>query len=601
MIKVFILFFLILLCSYTSAIELDTSKFMPLDQIKPGMKGIGKTVFSGTKIEEFQVEVLDIVKNAVGPKSDIIWVMCSGGPLEETGVISGMSGSPVYIDGKLIGAVAYRLGSFAKKPIAGITPIANMLEIIEDSKKEPLSNAEIGRSPFPEREFPFPSHKNKALKERSSLEPLSENYSSFMQIQTPVMMGGFSAETIEYIAPTLKELGMMPVQGGGISVSSDSDIVSLEPGAVVGIELVRGDLVAYASGTLTYIDGDKVLAFGHPMSGMGKTSLPFSIGKISVLVPSMMASSKQGSPIKTIGTLIEDNPYGIMSIIGKQPEFIPMKIKFRSPTRTQEYNFEIAKHRLYAPTFIFSIVLDTVSSAGKSVGDFTIKTHSEISIKGYPKVSKDNIYSGLSPDMVAEDFAIPIYLLMQNRFEEADIENLTLDITFDNVRTNALIEDVQIDKSMVKPGDSVNLKISITPYKQETIIKKVEVPIPKDVPEGRALLRISDASSSSSWNRSRAPMKSRITDINQLIKQIQDVESNNNIIIELFSPVVGMTVKGEELPALPLTAFNIINSSKSTGGSGPTSGTVFMKQIFETDYVISGSAVLPIAIDRDAP
>ncbi len=569
---------------------------MPVDQIKPGMKGIGKTVFSGTKIEEFQIEVLDIVKNAIGPKSDIIWVMCSGGPLEETGVISGMSGSPVYIDGKLIGAVAYRVGSFTKKPIAGITPIANMLEIIENSEKESLSES----ANF-EYEYPFPLRDNKTLKENLSVESLSENFASFMPIQTPIMMSGFRPETIEYIAPVLKKYGMIPIQGGGVSVSSESENVNLEPGAVVGIELVKGDLVAFASGTLTYIDGNKVIAFGHPMSGMGKTNLPFSIGKISILVPSIMASSKQGSPVKTIGTLTEDNQYGIMSIIGKQPEFIPMKIRFRSPAKTQEYNFEIAKHRLYAPTFIFSIVLDTISSAGKSVGDYTIRTHSEISIKGYPKILKDNIFSGLSPDEVAENFAIPVSLLMQNRFEEADIENLTLDITFDNTRTNALIEDVQLDKSMVKPGDSVNLNISITPYKQETISKKIEVSIPKDIPEGRALIRISDASSSNLWNRSRAPMKSRITDINQLIKQIQDEESNNNIIIELFSPVAGMTVKGEELPALPLTAFNIINSSKNTGGSGPTAGTVFMKQCIATDYVISGSATLPLIIDRDAP
>lgn len=598
MVKILVLLFVILsyLCSFSFAIDLDTTKFMPIDQIKPGMKGIGKTVFSGTKIEEFQIEVLDIAKNAIGPKTDIIWVMCSGGPLEETGVISGMSGSPVYIDGKLIGAIAYRVGSFSKKPIAGITPIANMLEIIENSEEE--SSSKIATS---ELEFPFPSRKSEKLKERLSLNSLSENYASFMPIQTPVMMGGFSSETIEYIAPTLKELGMIPIQGGGVSVSSESEDVSLEPGAVVGIELVRGDLVAYASGTLTYVDGNKVLAFGHPMSGMGKTSLPFSIGKISILVPSMMASSKQGSPVRTIGTLTEDSQYGIMSIIGKQPEFIPMKIKFHSPTRTQEYNFEIAKHRLYAPTFIFSIVLDTISSAGKSVGDYTIKTHSEISIKGHSKVSKDNVFSSLSPDEVAANFAIPIYLLMQNRFKEADIENLTLDITFDNLRTNALIEDVQVDKSIVKPGDSVNLNLSITPYKQETINKKIEIVIPKDVPEGRALLRISDASSSNSWNKSRAPMKSKITDINQLIKQIQEEESNNNIIIELFSPVVGMTVKGEELPALPLTAFNIINSSKNTGGGGPTSGTVFMKQLVATDYVISGSATLPLVIDRDAP
>lgn len=592
------------LCLTSSAVELDPNKFMTVDQIKPGMKGIGKTVFSGTKIEEFQIEVMDIAKNVVNLKSDVIWVMCSGGPLEETGVISGMSGSPIYIDGKLIGAIAYRVGSFAKRPIAGVTPIADMLKIIENSEK----GGTKGQGAMDELDIPFPFRYQSDFGEKQNEMKLEgmENSSpaSLLEpIQIPIMMGGFSPKTIEYISPVLKKYGMTPVQGSGTSTQNEPNDVKVEPGSVIVIQFVKGDADISGSGTITYVDGNKVLAFGHPMYGMGKINLPVSVGRISLLVPSMLASSKNGSPVRTIGTLTQDTQFGVLTDLAKQPEFIPMKVRVKSQgnDQTQEYNYEVAKSRIFSPSFILSTALDTILSATKTMGDYTMKTHSEISIKGYPKFMRDDVFSGTAPEVVASEFALPVYMIMQNRFEEVDIENISLDINFEDKRTNAMIDDVRINKTLVKPGDSVSITMSITPYMQDAIIKPFDVVIPKDIPEGRMLLRISDATSNTAWERSRAPMKSRYTDIPQLIKLIQEEESNNNVIVELFSLKAGAIVRGEELPALPLTALNVINSSKQVGNTGPTFGTTFLKQIISTDYVIIGNVTLPLIIDRDAP
>ena len=592
------------LCSAVMAVDLDPTKFMPVDQIKPGMKGIGKTVFTGTKIEEFQIEVIDIAKNVVNIKSDVIWVMCSGGPLEETGVISGMSGSPVYIDGKLIGAIAYRVGSFAKRPIAGITPIAEMLKIIENSEK----GGTTGQGAMNELDIPFHFKYQSDFGEKQNemkLEDMENDspVSLLEPIQIPIMMGGFSPKTIEYISPVLKKYGMTPIQGGGTSTQNEPNDVKVEPGSVIVIQFVKGDADISGSGTITYVDGNKVLAFGHAMYGMGKTNMPVSVGRISLLVPSMLASSKNGSPIRTIGTLTQDTQFGVLTDLTKQPEFIPMKVRVKSLENNQvkEYNFEIAKSRIFSPTFILSTALDSILSATKTMGDYTMKTHSEINIKGYPKFVRDDVFSGTAPEVVASEFALPVYLIMQNRFEEVDIEGITLDITFNDKRTNASIDDIRINKNTVKPGDSVKVTASITPYMQDTIIKQFDVAIPKDMPEGRALLRILDATASSAWDRARAPMKTRVTDLSQIIKLIQEEESNNDIIIELFSPKMGVTIKGEELPALPLTALSVISSTKQVGTSGPTLGTTFSRQKVHTDFVISGSFSLPLIIDREAP
>lgn len=587
------IFSLAFLCSITFAFELDPLKFMTVDEIKPGMKGIGKTVFEGTKVDEFQVEILYVDKNGIGPKSDIIWALCTGGPLEETGVMNGMSGSPVYIDGRLIGAVAYRMGSFQKRPIAGITPIAEMLSIFDSEKSDvsqPMSNAQNS--------IPDLLASNTENPTSNIQNPIS----NITPIQTPVMMSGFHSKAINDITPFLNGIGMFPVQGGGSSYSPESKDVSLEPGSVIGVEFVKGDMSVFGSGTLTYMDGDKILAFGHPMLGVGKVELPIASGNVGFLFPSMMGSLKYASPAKTVGSMAYDSQTGIMGIIGKQPEFIPVKIRVNSlrNNRTQEYNFEVAKNRLFAPTYIFAAALSAIYIAEKSDGDYTMRSHWEINLKNHPNITKDNIYSGMSPGTAAAAFATQLSLIMQNSFEEVDVENLLLDVIFDDKRSNASMESVQINRNTIRPGDPLELTMTIRPYMADVVTKKFEIVIPKDMPEGPAMLGIFDARANATWEKSRAPGKFQVSDINQLIRQIQEDESNNDIIIQLFTPQVGVTIGDQELPALPLTTFSVMNSPKYKSDSGITRGTTFMKERLSTEYVISGSTMLMLNIDRDA-
>ena len=585
------------MCPYLAAfaLELDTSKFMPVDEIKPGMKGIGKTVFEGTRIDEFQVEVLDVTSNPIGLIGKIIWVECSGGPLAETGVLGGMSGSPVYIDGRLIGAVAYRSsGSFVKRPIAGVTPIASMLSILEkadldtqhsmlDARYTEAISSLLAYAPGSSIEYPASS--------------IQDSTTSVAPIQVPVVVSGFHPRTIEDMTPVFRKLGMVPVQGGGAASRDDSAEVSMEPGAVVGVQYVKGDASSFGYGTVTYTQGDRVLAFGHPMSGMGKTSLPMAGGRVSFLVPSMLSSSKSAVSSKTVGALAYDSEYGIMGVIGKQPEFIPMKVRVNS----REYNFEIAEHRSYSSLYVFMVALSTIYSTEKATGDYTMRTHSEIKLKGYPVISNDNVFSGRSPGVVASAFTSPVNAIMRNRFEEVDVESLLLEISFEDKRTNAVIDGVRINKNRVRPGDSVTVTVFLTPYMQDTVRQQFQVTIPKDVPEGSVLLRLSDAAASYTWERARAPMKTRIADLPHLVQLIREEERNDDIIIELYAPKVGITIRNQELPALPLTTFSVMNSRKQAGGSSFTRGTTFSKQRIRTNYAISGSAMMFLNIDRDAP
>ncbi len=591
--------------------ELDPEKFMTVDKIKPGMKGIGKTVFEGTKVEEFQVEVLDVVKNALYPKSDVIWVVCSGGPLEEAGTISGMSGSPVYIDGKLVGAIAYRAPEyFVKRPIMGITPITNMMEILEnektgsgysmlDTRYSMLDTRYLGSELAVEE----PGMENPVS--RIQYQESSIQYpASLVPIQSPIALAGFHPRAIEDMGPALKELGMVPIQGGGTSSQAGSEEIKLEPGSVIGVQFVRGDASMFSYGTVTYVNGDKILAFGHLLYGMGKIALPMASGRVSFLMPSLMLSAKYAAPASTMGTLVYDDQHGIMGIVGQEPEFIPVKVRITSQrySQPQEYSFEVANHRLFTPTLISSTAASAIYDAEKMLGEYTIRTHSEINLKNYPTISKDNAFSGIAPGSVASALTSPVSALMQNTFEEADVESILLEMSFEDKRTTARIDGARISKDQIRPGDSLEVTVFLTPYMEGTVIRNFQVTVPADMPEGRAFLMVFDAADNRTWERTRAPMKSRVTNMPDLIKRILEEESNSDMIIQLFAQKVGVTIGDQELPALPLTTFSVMNSPRQTGeDSGFTRGTTFLKQRVSTEYVISGSAALLLNIDRNAP
>ncbi|MBD3180777.1 hypothetical protein GF312_00695 [Candidatus Poribacteria bacterium] len=566
----------------TTAYEIDNSKFMTIDKIEPGMKGIGKTVFEGTKISEFNIEVLAIDYNFNGPKSHIIWVLCSGEPLDETGVMKGMSGSPIYIDGKMIGALAYTY-SFSKKPIAGVTPIAQMLEMLDKTDSEGYTMSYLERDEmFPE----FISNVDSP---------------SIIPIQTPVMMSGFHPQAINKMSEDLKGFGMVPLQGGSGSSSNGVENISLKPGSVIGIEFVKGDLSAYASGTITHVYRNKILAFGHPMYGLGSANLPMTAGECGLLLPSLMSSSKSAAPLKTVGTITYDSQHGIMGIVNLEPEFIPMNVKiFQDDVQIAEYDYEIAKHKTFSPMYIGSTVESSIYHSFKALGDNTIRIKYKASIKDYPDITQEDVFSGSSPGSVASAFAMPFYALMQNSFTVADIENIELEMSVKNGRINAAIDAVRLNKEEVKPGGSVEVSVFLRPYMGESFVKRIPVKIPKDAPEGLSILRISSASSSVAWNKARAPMKSQIKDMDHLIRVIQEEISNDNIVIELFVPKIGVTVGDQELPALPLSTFRVIDSQMNAGENAFTRGTTFMKESVKTEYVISGSATLLLEIDRNA-
>ena len=587
---------LVILTPLLMGFKWDSSRFMSVDEIRPGMKGEALTVIQGTKIEKLKLEVLSVQKNTF-PKGDLIRAIGTDDLFKRIGVVGGMSGSPVYIDGRLIGAIAYAY-YFSKEPIMGITPIESMLKVLDYMERpKPRLRGEVGLLPFFRAEEMLARINEKA--NRSIDEPIRSS-GELRPVRMPIAISGFCEGAAKALKAMLSDYDVMLVEGGGGGYPDMSP--PIEPGAVVGTEFVRGDLTAFGYGTITYRDGDKILIFGHPDFGEGEVDLPLSGGYVHCIVPSFYSGFKLAGATKPFGAMKQDREFACAGVVGKVPGYIPVKVHVTTPqNKVEEYSYEIARHRLLTPAFITSVVWNTVNAAEKETGKYTVRVKSLIQPKGYPAIVKEDIFSGeASPGLAAASLLYPISTLMRNSFQELEIERVELDVKIEDKRNTALIEGARIDRKVYKPGEKVKLTLSIRPYLENSIKKTFEIQLPKDIPEGPVMMIIGSASAILSWDKSRAPQKYVPRNINQLMEIIQKGEKNDRLVVELFVPMPGLTISGEELPDLPISMFYVMNSSQQTGEVSMTKGTTLLREVIPTNFVLSGSKILRFTVSRRA-
>lgn len=573
----------------------NPEELMAVEELHPEMKGVGKTVFSGTRVEEFGVEILAVLKN-VRPGGDLILARLSGGPLEHAGVIGGMSGSPVYIGGKLIGAVAYGW-SFAKEPIAGITPIGEMLELLEGGGAETpegltleYPNKEDDKPLFSDIRVPGESLVGRSIRGSLSLTP----------IWTPLTLSGFDERVVELMTPTLEKWGMIPILGGSAVEGVGPD--SLVPGAAIGVQLVRGDASASAIGTLTYRKGGRVIAFGHPMFFAGPIDLPLTGAYVHSILPSQVSSFKFASPTQPMGKVDQDRRAGVAGIINPKalPQLIPMHIRLTTGDQIKDYQFEVVEHKLFSPFFVGWTMLNTILTSGRKLGECTLKLHMRIELGDRSAITREDLFSGPSvPLRVTDAVSGPVQLLMDNEFEPVNIEGISLDIHIDERRRTANIEGIRVNRVRVRPGEEVELEVLLKPYHEGTIIEKVSLKIPRDVPEGQVQLRVGDALSAQAWEVARLPLEYKPQNLDQLIDHLEKKESNNQIVVELFLPRQGAMVQGRELPCPPPSILSVIRPHKQTGEVYLTEGISLLRQRLFTNYVVRGSETLNLIIIRE--
>ncbi len=581
---------------------------MPVSEVKEGMRGTARTVFRGAEPEEFKVEILGVIPGYIGPKQDMIIGRLSGANAERTFVFAGMSGSPVYIDGKLVGAISYSF-PFAKEPICGITPFEQMVSVVEQGPTKKLASA--GSRTFSYADLMadkwFPSIA--AVPTGSLASGFAPNSrlmavagQTFSPIATPLTFSGVSQKTLDAYEPLLRQAGLLPVSasGGGSSLSpmKVADATTLLGGDSVVVSLARGDVQIAAAGTVTHRDGNKIYAFGHPFFSLGSANLPMSESHVVTVVPNANNSFKLSVPDALVGTMTQDRATGIYGVLGESPQMLPVKIRLTtSRDRSEEVNFESAFDELLTPLIVNVGMGNALSASERGLGDSTVTVKGEIRVKGEQNVRIDRRFAGTQASaMAGASVATPIAALLRANFPGADITGITLDMTAADGSKTAVIDRVAIDRSQARPGETIDLSITQRTESGDVFTQKVQFTIPKDTAPGPLTITVGDGIAVSQ-NSAIAQFTPRsATDLITILNRLKRPDRLYAVITRTST---GTIIGASELPNLPPSILATLNNDRSTGGTKPTVNTVVGEfEIPPGEYIVSGSQTLTIEIIR---
>jgi len=562
-----------------------------VSQIHADMKGVAYTVFQGTKPEPMDVEVLGVLKNANGPKGDIILVRLGGAKAEYTGVVAGMSGSPVYFDGKLAGAVAFRIGEFSKEPIAGVTPISEMLEI-SALDSAPASVRVQAKS--------IPSFAAKTS--GPGLPSVSaQNFANYLKpIETPLVFSGFSEDAVQKFAPQFASEGVVPVLGVG-SANDTKQPEPLEPGSAVSAILVRGDMDIAATCTVTYIDAQHLLACGHPLLQFGMVNLPMTKAQVLATLPSPLNAFKIVNATETVGSFVQDRHTGIMGEFGKKPEMIPVTLTIHGGTTDKTFHYEVLNNARLSPIAISTTVFNALHGVNEYGDQTTYAMKGDISVEGFPQVKLQDMFSSADGNQPAAFLAAlsiggSFSRIYDNPYNTPDITGLKLDFEVSNERRWARLESARTDVNEARPGDEVTVEVLLRPYRGEAVIEHVPVRIPTSASKGSTLrILVSDGDVLDRIHR--GPGAAQKLDLASTIGVLNKQHTNNRVYVSVLNEEPEAMVADKVMPALPLSVMNVMD-----GMRGPEDMTVRgQSSVSETatpplNFVVSGAQLLPITI-----
>ena len=594
--------------------QATTSPVMNVEEIRPGMVAVGRTVFEGTRVEEFKVNILGVLENVIGTNRNLILARLEGGPLANTGVIAGMSGSPVFIDGRLIGAVAYALGSFAKEPIAGITPIAEMTDSARlVAVRPPGAKVQIDLPLTHENltaalrrglnwNRPFAEHpREAALHGVNAVAGLTGRQLGALlrPIATPLVMSGFGPEVGDLFGAAFGSQGFIPT--GGSAVGSRAGEMPfdgpLRPGDAVGVMLVTGDLQMGGTGTVTHIDGDKVYAFGHPLYNLGPTEFPMTRAYVYTVLPSLFSSFKLSATSEVIGTFLEDRATTIAGRLGSGPRMIPVSVNLtqaRGSERT--FNFEIVNDQLFTPLMTYAALLNTLSSYERQFGAATFSVHGQVTVKNHEAIIFDELFSTRQSAMDASAYVVaPLTYLLGNDYEKVEVSGLDLTIGSAEEPRTATLERAWIDDPRPRAGRTVPLKILLRTYRKEDQVHTLPVEIPANA-SGTLSIMITDGSRLNQIEMREARTSPQMRSVDQVIKTLNKARRNNRLYVKLLGSDAGAVINGEVLSSLPPSVLAVLKADRNGGNFSPVRRSTIGEWELATEYAVSGSRTLSLSL-----
>ncbi len=586
-------------------------RLFALEDLRPGMKGVARTVFSGTEPEEFGVEIMGVLPGFPGPRQSTIIGKLSGANAEKTGVFGGMSGSPVYIEGRVVGAIAFSF-PFSKEPIAGITPIKQMIDIFEKGsvnetqkpkEPRPVSFAQLAATDWK------PTLPKQAVTATQLIAPVSAGSpliplmgQQMTPIATPVVFGGISQESLSMFAPQLIANGLLPVSGAGGSAAitslGEATEKTLTPGTSVSVQLVRGDYSIAASGTVTFRDGDRIYAFGHPFLSLGAADMPMTESSVVTVVSNVANSFKLSVPGQMMGAISQDRAAGVFGRLGRAPKMIPVKINLHtSRDRTETFSYEVANDSFLTPLLLNITVFNTITSSERALGDSTISIKGEIKVKGQERVLLDRRFSATnSAILAAGSVAAPIGSLLSSGFDDVTIEGVTLEISSTDTKYAGTLERIALDRNEVRRGEKIEIQAYVRTEAGKQFVQRIPVQIPEDATPGQLLVFVGDGNALQEGSAAKAFVPQ---DLGQLVKAINKVKKSDRLYVKLFRITPGAVIGTDELPNLPPSVVATLNSDRTSGGYTPTVlSPVYEMELPPAEFVISGQQLIGIDVVR---
>jgi hypothetical protein len=578
--------------------------FFPIDDVRPGMVGVGRTVFAGETIEEFRANVIGVLRNVLGPRRDLILARLEGGPLATTGVIQGMSGSPVYIDGKLVGAVSYAIGSFPREPLAGITPIAEMTAAVDGASVRTTADLTMKWPAQPAEVFALLGR----LSERA-LAPLGPRLPG-LRIDGPA--------TLADLAPRLRPIGAAMVMSGfdpsvdkelrqALAVSPadtqgprpdrgpDGSATGLRPGDPVGMSLIHGDLEMGATGTVTHVDGNRVYGFGHPFLNLGPTAYPMTRAQVFTVLPSLDSSMKIAALGPVIGTMGQDRSTAVGGTLGAGPRELEVNLTLtsdRAPNR--QFKFYVLHDQILTPLFSYVAILNSLISYERQAGAMSVAATGSVSFGSNGVVQIDDAFTGDTASALASAAVVaPVGAAFTNEFRSVVPERIDLTLRASEKQESKTIERVWLDTTRPKLGATYTLQVLLRDFRGGTETVSLPVTMPTHA-AGPLTLLVGDATTLTSLEQ-RDLKPGKPSTWPALLAQLNATKRHNRLYVRLITSSAGTVVGGETLPALPPSVRSILDEDK-TVSSASVSRTVVGAWEHRLDRAVRGSRELTLTL-----
>jgi hypothetical protein len=577
----------------------SATHIFPLSDVHRGLHGVAYTVFEGTQPEAMNVEILGVLKNALGPGQDMILARLTGSKPEYTGVVAGMSGSPVYIDGKLLGALSYRIGQFSKEPIAGITPIAEMLDVghglpaLERAQLRTQAGTGAGSDP---------GANTSMLRRPAGLTPVSGD-SEIFPIETPLVFSGFSPEAVKLFGDRFRAIGLTPVAGLGGEAPGGSGIgtsAPLVPGSAVSALLVKGDLEIAATCTVTFVDPKQVLACGHPITQFGDVSMPMTKAEVVATLPSPLNAFKIINTAETIGAFNEDRASAIRGVLGETAHMIPVSIHLHNGGQGRTLNIQVVDNPDVTPAAVMVSLYQSLMQTNSYAAELSYSVQGTVIIDGYPELHVNSLVAPTEQLPSALRAALTVGQRFGRIYGNAarlrGIRSINLDVDTIPGRRSIELETAQIAEPSAHAGDTVTIEATLRPFQGEARNLRIPIRLPQTLPAGQLRILLSDGATLDRLT-SANPGVEEPADLSSTIQQLNSAHSDDVLYVTLLMANAQAVVDGRTLASIPISMANVLDPLRGNRQMSLNGESAVPVTSIPVDAMLTGQRVVSLSIE----